>query len=142
MRSTARRILPTWVLSLKSVETSLNVRSLAAGPSQNLAVRLHPAIYETIAGRALLFVIGAWGFFASNDTYYLLEIVTGFVCAAVLLLFQLWRVRRHGHDPRVASLSHHSFPNWLDAELDIWQGRPCGLLDAATTQPSARTAGP
>ncbi|HXE29044.1 MAG TPA: hypothetical protein VN656_11045 [Stellaceae bacterium] len=99
--------------------------------SRNLAVRLHPAIYETIAALALLFVIGAWGFFAPNDTYYLLAIVTGFIFVAVFLPFQLWRVQRHGHDPRDTSLSHRSFWNWLDAELDVWQGRIKGRDAAA-----------
>ena len=115
----------------KGEEQRLSVPASPAVPSRNLAVRLHPAIYETIAALALLFVIGAWGFFAPNDTYYLLEVVTGFVFVAVFLPFQLWRVRRHGHDPRDTSLSHRSFRNWLDAELDIWQGRIKGRDAAA-----------
>ena len=112
-------------------ERHLPVPTAAEVPSQNLARRLHPAIYGIIAALALLFVLGAWGFFAPNDTYYLLEIVTGFVFIAVFLPFQLYRVRRHGHDPRDTSLSHRSFWNWLDAELDVWQGRIKGRDAAA-----------
>ncbi len=96
----------------------------------NLAHRIHTGIYATIAGLAVLFVIAAWGFFAPNDTYYLLAIVTSFIFAAVFLPFQLYRVRRHGHDPRDTSLSHRSFSNRLDAEFDIWQDRIRGS-DAA-----------
>lgn len=99
--------------------------------SQNLARRLHPAIYEIIAALAVLFVIGAWGFFAPNDTYYVLEVVTGFIFVAVFLPFQLYRVRRHGHDPRDISLSHRSFGSWLNAELDIGQRRIKGHTAAA-----------
>jgi hypothetical protein len=99
--------------------------------ASNVARRLHPAIYETIAGLAVLFVLSAWGFFAPNDTYYLLAIVTGFVFVAVFLPFQLWRVRRHGHDPRDTSLSHRTLGGWLNADLDIWQARIKGS-DAAT----------
>jgi hypothetical protein len=97
----------------------------------NVVHRLHPAIYETIVGLAVLFVLSAWGFFAPNDTYYLLAVVTGFVFVAVFLPFQLWRVRRHGHDPRDNSLSDWPLWNWLNADLDVWQARIKGS-DAAT----------
>jgi hypothetical protein len=96
-----------------------------------VAKRLHPAIYETIVGLAVLFVLSAWGFFAPNDTYYLLAVVTGFVFLAVFLPFQLWRVRRHGHDPRDTSLSSWPLANWLHAELDVWQTRIRGSDAAA-----------
>jgi hypothetical protein len=97
----------------------------------DVAKRLHPAIYEMIVGLAVLFVLSAWGFFAPNDTYYLLAVVTGFVFIAVFLPFQLWRARRHGHDPRDTSLSHRTLGGWLNADLDVWQARIKGR-DAAT----------
>lgn len=96
----------------------------------NVAYRLHPAIYLTIVGLALVFLASAWTFAAPNKIYYLLAIITGFVLAAIGLPFQLWRVRRHGHDPRDSSLSPRTLSNWLRADFDIWQTRLKGK-DAA-----------
>ena len=62
---------------------------------------------------------------------YLLAIVSGFVAATVGLPYQLWRVRRHGHDPRDTSLSHRSLWNWLGADFDIWETRVRGSDAAA-----------
>ena len=95
------------------------------------ARRVHPAIYLTILGFALLFIASAWAFDGPGDTYYLLAIVSGFVAAAVGLPYQLWRVRRHGHDPRDTSLSHRSLWNWLRTDFDIWQTRVRGSDAAA-----------
>jgi hypothetical protein len=109
----------------------LPVFTSSVSASPNVANRLHPAIYATIAGLALLFVIGAWGFFAPNDMYYLLAIVTGFIFVAVFLPFQLWRVQRHGNDPRDTSLSPRSLVNWLHTDFDAWQSRIKGSDAAA-----------
>lgn len=98
--------------------------------SENVARRLHPAIYLTILGLALVFIAAAGTFAAANDSYYLIAIACGFILAAVGLPYQLWRVRRHGHDPRDMSLSHRTLHGWLNAELDVWQTRVKGW-DAA-----------
>lgn len=106
------------------------VTHLPVVAAPDVAHRLHPAIYVAIVGLALVFIASAWAFDAPNDTYYLLAIITGFVLAAIGLPFQLWRVRRHGHDPRDSSLSRRTLSNWLKADFDIWQTRIKGR-DAA-----------
>lgn len=97
----------------------------------NLARAIHPGIYFAIAGLALVFVACAATFAAHNDSYYVIAIACGFIMAAISLPYQLWRVQRHGHDPRDTSLSHRTFAGWLNADLDIWQARIKGR-DAAT----------
>lgn len=97
----------------------------------NLARGIHPAIYVAIAALALVFIACAGSFAADNDSYYVIAIACGFIMAAVGLPYQLWRVRRHGHDPRDASLSHRTLQGWLNADLDVWQARIKGR-DAAT----------
>jgi len=97
----------------------------------NLARRLHPAIYLTIAGLALLFIACVGTFAAPNDSYYLIAVACGFILAAIALPYQLWRVRRHGQDPRDTSLSHRTLWGWLNADLDVWQGRIKGSDAAA-----------
>lgn len=107
----------------------------------NLARRIHPAIYRTVAGLAVVFIAAAATFAAPNDSYYVIAIACGFVLAAVGLPYQLWRVRRHGHDPRDTSLSHRTLRGWLDAELDVWQTRVKGRdAAAAILQPIVAVA--
>jgi hypothetical protein len=97
----------------------------------NPAHRLHPAIYMAIAALALLFAASVWGFFAPSSRNYLLAIVTGFVLAAVGLPFQLWRVQRHGHDPRDTSLSPRPLAEWLNSDIEVWGSRMRGRDAAA-----------
>ncbi|HEX3970380.1 MAG TPA: hypothetical protein VHX19_03605 [Stellaceae bacterium] len=99
--------------------------------SDNVARRLHPAIYLAILGLAIVFVAAAGTFAAPNDSYYLIEIACGFILVAVGLPYQLLRVRRHGHDPRDTSLSHRTLGGWLNAEFDVWQTRIRGWDAAA-----------
>jgi len=99
--------------------------------SENIAKRLHPAIYLTIVCLALVFIASAGTFAADNDSYYVIAIACGFIVAAVGLPYQLLRVRRHGHDPRDSSLSHRTLWGWLNADLDIWQERIRGKDAAA-----------
>lgn len=75
-------------------------------PAPNLPKRLHPAIYFVIVALAAVFVASAATFAAGDDSYYLIAIACIFICLAMFLPFQLWRVRRHGHDRRDTSLSH------------------------------------
>jgi len=112
-------------------ERNLPVPAAPEAPPQNLARRLHPAIYLAILGLAVLFVASAGTFAAPNDSYYVIAIACGFVLFAMFLPFQLWRVRRHGHDPRDTSLSHRTFGGWLNADLDVWQTRVKGKDAAA-----------
>jgi hypothetical protein len=92
---------------------------------------LHPAIYVTIAALALLFAASVWGFFAPTSRNYLLAIVTGFVLTAVGLPFQLWRVQRHGHDPRDMGLSPRPLTDWLNSDIEVWGSRMRGRDAAA-----------
>jgi hypothetical protein len=116
-------------LDIQDTREIRQVPAVVSAP--NVARRLHPAIYITIAGLALVFIASAWTFAALNDSYYLIAIVTGFVTAAVGLPFQLWRVQRHGHGPRDTSLSPRSLSNWLHTDLDVWQTRIRGSDAAA-----------
>lgn len=113
------------------IQDTRETRQLPAATSGNLAHRLHPAVYLAAGALALLFIASAWAFAAPNKVAYLLAIVTGFILAAIGLPFQLWRVRRHGHDPRDSSLSPRSLASWLQADLDIWQTRIPGKDAAA-----------
>jgi hypothetical protein len=99
--------------------------------SDTLARAVHPGIYLAIVGMALVFIACAGTFAAYNDSYYLIAIACGFIAAAVGLPYQLWRVRRHGHDPRDTSLSHRTLWGWLNADLDVWQERIKGRDAAA-----------
>jgi hypothetical protein len=96
----------------------------------NLAHRLHPAIYFAIVALAAVFVASAASFAAGNDSYNVIAIAYVFIWLAMFLPFQLWRVRRHGHDPRDTSLSHRTLRGWLSAEFDVWKYRVKGM-DAA-----------
>jgi hypothetical protein len=97
----------------------------------NVARRLHPAIYRVILALAVVFVAAAATFAAPNDSYYLIAIACAFILAAVGLPYQLLRVRRHGHDRRDTSLSHRTLRGWLDADFDVWQARLKGRDAAA-----------
>jgi len=97
----------------------------------NLARGIHPAIYLVILGLALVFIACAGTFAAHNDSYYVIAIACGFIVAAIGLPYQLWRVRRHGHDPRDVSLSHRTLRGWFNADLDIWEARIKGRDAAA-----------
>jgi hypothetical protein len=97
----------------------------------NVARRLHPAIYRAIFASAVVFVAAAGTFAAPNDSYYLIAIACAFMLAMVGLPYQLLRVRRHGHDPRDTSLSHRTLRGWLNADFDVWQARIKGRDAAA-----------
>lgn len=109
----------------------LPVPTTARQASDNLARAIHPSIYLAIAGMALVFIACAGTFAAHNDSYYVIAIACGFILAAIGLPFQLWRVRRRGHDPRDTSLSHRTLWGWLNADLDVWQERIKGRDAAA-----------
>jgi hypothetical protein len=109
----------------------LPVPTEARRAPDNLARGVHPGIYVAIAAMAAVFIACAGTFAAHNDSYYLIAIACGFIVAAIALPYQLWRVRRHGHDPRDMSLSHRTLSGWLNADLDVWQERIKGSDAAA-----------
>lgn len=113
------------------IQDTRESRQLPVVASDDLAYRIHPAVYLAAGALALLFIASAWAFAAPNDVAYLLAIVTGFILAAVGLPVQLWRVRRHGHDPRDSSLSPRTLSNWLHTDFDVWQTRIPGKDAAA-----------
>jgi len=129
--STAKEVV--MALDIRDAHESqhLPVPTVPRQPSDNLARRLHPAIYLAIAGLAVLFIASAATFVAPNDSYYVIAIACAFILAAIGLPFQLWRVQRHGHDPRDTSLSHRTLWGWLNADLDVWQTRVKGRDAAA-----------
>jgi len=87
----------------------------------------HPAVYRVIVALAALLGISVWGFFADDSTGYLLAVVTGFVFMVVMLPSLLWRIRRHGHDPRLqedgSSERPGSLREWMRSDFDAWQER-------------------
>lgn len=95
------------------------------------AQRLHPAIYAIIAALVLLFAASILSFEVASSRNYLLVIAAAFALGALGLPFQLWRVRRHGHDPRDSSMSPRPLANWLDNDVEVWGSRMRGR-DAAT----------
>lgn len=119
-------------LDIRDMHETQQLPALVPDP---LARRIHPAIYATILGLAILFIGSAWAFVAPNKVAYLLFIVSGFILAAIGLPYQLWRVRRHGrelsHDLRDSSLSPRSFADWLHADFDVWETRIPGKDAAA-----------
>jgi hypothetical protein len=123
--------MPKEVCMALDVQEAGETRQLPTVAQTNLAYRMHPAVYLAVGALALLFIASAWAFAAPNDVAYLLAIVTGFILAAIGLPFQLWRVRRHGHDPRDSSLSPRTLTNWLHADFDVWQTRIPGKDAAA-----------
>ncbi len=86
--------------------------------------RFHPFVYKAMIGLGAWMALSAWGFFASDHTGYFLAIVTGFVFMVIVLPFQLWRIRRHGHDPRLKSEEGRiALADWLSGDFDAWQER-------------------
>lgn len=97
----------------------------------DLVRRLHPAIYLAISALVLVFAASILGFAAANSRNYLLVIAAVFALGALALPFQLWRVQRHGHDPRDTGLSPRSFRDWLDKDIEVWGSRMRGRDAAA-----------
>ena len=90
----------------------------------------HPVVYRVIIALAALFGISVWGFFASDYVGYVVAVVTGFVFMIVVLPSLLWRIRRHGHDPRLredgSSEKPGSLMEWMTSDFDAWQERMKG----------------
>ncbi|MGH7032508.1 MAG: hypothetical protein ACREFL_02110, partial [Stellaceae bacterium] len=90
----------------------------------------HPIVYRVIIALAALLAVSAWGFFADSETGYVLAVVSGFVFMIVALPSLLWRIRRHGHDPRLrqdgSSERAGSLMEWLRSDFETWQERLTG----------------
>ena len=85
--------------------------------------RFHPLVYRAIIALAALFGVSAWGFFADDHVGYVLAVVSGFLFIVVTLPYQLWRVRCHGHDPRLRREQDGPLSEWLASDFDVWQER-------------------
>lgn len=87
----------------------------------------HPVVYRLIIALAALLAISVWGFFADSDIGYLVAVVTGFVFMIVALPSLLWRIRRHGHDPRLqedgSGERAGSLREWMTSDFEAWQER-------------------
>lgn len=87
--------------------------------------RFHPFVYKAMIGLGAWMALSAWGFFANDHTGYLLAVISAFVFMVIVLPLQLWRVRRHGHDPRMKKKEdgQTSLSSWLASDFDAWQER-------------------
>jgi hypothetical protein len=87
----------------------------------------HPVVYRVIIALAALLAISVWGFFADSDIGYFVAVVTGFVFMIVALPSLLWRIRRHGHDPRLqedgSSERAGALREWMTSDFETWQER-------------------
>lgn len=90
----------------------------------------HPVVYRVIIALAALLAISVWGFFADADIGYQVAVVTGFVFMIVALPSLLWRIRRHGHDPRLqkdgSSERAGSLLDWMKSDFEARQERMKG----------------
>jgi hypothetical protein len=90
----------------------------------------HPVVYRVIIALAALLAISVWGFFADSDIGYQVAVVTGFVFMIVALPSLLWRIRRHGHDPRLqedgSSERAGSLVDWMRSDFEARQERMKG----------------
>ena len=87
----------------------------------------HPIVYRAIIALAAVLAVSAWGFFADSETGYVLAVVSGFVFMIVALPSLLWRIRRHGHDPRLqedgSSERAGSLLEWMRSDFEARQER-------------------
>ena len=62
--------------------------------------QLHPWIYRTIVGLAVVLILSVWGFFGPGYSGLALAVVTIFIFIAVAVPAILWRIwRSHATDP-------------------------------------------
>jgi len=81
--------------------------------------QLHPWIYRTIVGLALILILSAWGFFGPYSGLAL-AVVSAFIFIAVVIPIILWRIwRNHTTDPDRSD----SFAAWQERDFEICDGR-------------------
>jgi len=91
--------------------------------------RAHPGIYGILIGLTIWFIVSAWFFTGAGITNYLLFIVSGFLCVAIVLPLILFRVARarpslQGRSPQ--GLEQPPLRDWLRWRYDTWTGRLSG----------------
>ncbi len=83
--------------------------------------RLHPLVYKGTVALLLWMVLAAWGFLGLRGYSALaLTVVTILAAIAIILPLSLWHLGHHTHPDRAA---RRSLGEWLEADLEIWQGR-------------------
>jgi hypothetical protein len=88
---------------------------------------LHPWIYGTIVGLALLLILSVWGFLGRGYSGLVLAVVSAFIFIDVAIPIILWRIwRNHAADPD----RPESFAAWLERDFEICDDRLKGA-DAA-----------
>ncbi len=96
-------------------------------PKAPTSDQLHPWIYRTIVGFALLLILSAWGFFGPGYSGLALAVVSTFIFIAVAIPVILWWIwRHHTTDPD----QPESFAAWQERDFEICEGRLKGA-DAA-----------
>jgi hypothetical protein len=88
---------------------------------------LHPVVYRTIIGFALLLILSAWwGFASALNTDFVLFVVSGFIFFSVLIPTAAWWTW-HRHRPRgTFDQAVEPFGEWEEEEFETWQGRLTG----------------
>jgi hypothetical protein len=80
----------------------------------NISDHLHPWVYRTIIGLALLLILSVWGFFGPGYSGLALAVVSAFIFIAVaipIILRRIWR--NHTADPD----QPESFAAWLERDF-------------------------
>jgi len=96
-------------------------------PNVPTSDQLHPWIYRTIVGLALLLILSAWGFFGPGYSGLALAVVSAFIFIAVAIPLSPWWIsRHHTTDPD----QPESFAAWQERDFEICEGRLKGA-DAA-----------
>jgi hypothetical protein len=100
-------------------------------PNGRQTSHLHPFIYKLIVGVAAWMALAAWGFFRQSGYIGLvLAVITGFLLVVVGIPYILWRIWRGGRSEMRTPAEREgegSLGDWLNGDLDIWQGRLKGL---------------
>jgi hypothetical protein len=89
-------------------------------PDEPLTDRLHPAVYTTLIGTVLWFVVAIWGFASDRYTDWLLVVVSGFALIAVGIPLILSRV---GRDDEHVGKDTVRFRDWVAGDFASWTGR-------------------
>ena len=93
-------------------------------PADQATATLHPRVYALAVGLVAWLVLSVWLFFSGpRSTDYLLAIVSGFMCIAVMLPFLLSRQRR----PLQGDGQQPSFRVWRTWRFETWTGRMSGF---------------
>jgi hypothetical protein len=95
------------------------------------ALHLHPLVYIAMVALVIWLVVAVWGFAGAGYAGLAVVIVSLFLFVALALPAVLWRISRRGRDAGLDAGEHERFGDWLDGELETWQG-PLKGAQAAT----------